>query len=319
MEKVVITGPFNHVMKRALEQALGDTFELIYITSRDEYHQLKEADYTILRTLCYTAEDIAKMHKVKLIQRWGAGYDTVDIKSAAEKGIPVAVTFGLNAIPVSEMTLALTLAVYRNLVPQTVGIQTNRWKREAYAKRSYTIHGKTVGLIGMGNIGRRVAALYNAFGAKVLYFDLSRLSSEEELALGITYHDYNSLWELSDIVSLHVPLTEKTNGMVNQDVLNKMKDGAVLINTAREELVDYWALAETLKSGRMLGAGLDAIEESIIGNNPFSNVSNVVLTAHLGGNTVDNAAHMAERCAEQIRAVSRGTTLLPPHAVNSNL
>ena len=319
MEKVVITGPFNDAMRRALEQSFPENFELEYITSREEYAKLAEADYAILRTLSYTADDIAEMKKVKLIQRWGAGYDTVDIEAAAKKGIPVAVTFGMNATPVAEMTLALTLAVYRNLVPLTTGIQSGKWEREEYAKTSYTINCKTVGIIGFGNVGRKAATLYKAFGADVLYFDAYRPSPKDEQALGAIYCELDDIWGKCDIISLHAPLTDETDRIVCRETLSKMKEGAILINTAREELVDAEALAEALKSGKLLGAGLDAIEESILACNPFSEMKNVVLSGHMGGNTVDNAEHMARRCAEQIIATSRGESLKPPHAVNTHL
>ena len=319
MERVVVTGPFNEVMKQALKKAFPDDFELEYITSRKEYKRLSQADYTILRTLNYTAEDIAGMPKMKLIQRWGAGYDTVDIEAAGAKGIPVAVTYGMNATPVSEMALALTLSVYRNLVPLTVGIQAGKWEREYYANTSYTIHSKTVGLIGLGNIGRKTSALYRAFGANILYYDTYRPSVEDELVMGVIYCELDAMWEKCDIISLHAPLTDSTNHLVNQDTITKMKDGAVLINTAREELIDAFALAEALKSGKLLGAGLDAIEKSILVDNPFDGVKNIVFSGHLGGNTVDNAEHMAARCAEQIISVSRSESLQPPHVVNSYL
>lgn len=319
MEKVLVIGPFNEAMKRALETSFDDHFSLEYITSREEYGRMADADYIILRTLDLNADDIAAMKKVKLIQRWGAGYDTVDIKAAAEKKIPVAITYGINATPVAEMTLALALAVYRNLIPMTAGIQDGRWERETYAKTSYTIQGKTVGIVGIGNIGRKAAALFQAFGAKVLYYDLFRLNAGREKELNLTYSELDSLWGKCDIISLHAPATPETAHIVNAASLNRMKDGAVLINTAREELVDMEALAAALSEGKLLGAGLDAVEEETMKALPFRGLGNVVLSAHLGGNTADNAVHMARRCAEQVAVVSAGGKLPPPHAVNLDL
>lgn len=319
MEKVLVIGPFNESMKSALAQSFDGHFSLEYITSREEYGRIADADYVILRTLDLNTNDIAAMKKVKLIQRWGAGYDTVDIKAAAEKKIPVAVTYGINATPVAEMTLALTLAVYRNLVPMTKGIQDGKWERETYAKTSYTINGKTVGIIGIGNIGRKVAALFQAFGANVVYYDLFRLSAEREKELDLTYSDLDDIWGQCDIISLHAPATPETAHIVNAASLDKMKDGAVLINTAREELVDMDALAAALKAGKLLGAGLDAVEEVTMRQLLFRGLENVVLSAHLGGNTADNAVHMAKRCAEQVVTISEGGKLSPPHVVNANL
>ena len=316
MEKVLVIGPFNESMKKALADAFDDRFALEYITSRDEYSRIADADYIILRTLNLNAEDIASMDKVKLIQRWGVGFDSVDIQAAGEKSIPVAVTFGINSTPVAEMAMALTLAVYRNVVPMTMGIQEGKWERETYSKTSYTINGKTVGVIGIGNIGRKVAALFQAFGATVLYYDLFRLSPEREEELGLTYYDLDEIWDKCDIISLHAPATPETNHMVNAQSLARMKDGAVLINTAREELIDMDALVQAMKNGKLLGVGLDAVEEETMRKQPFRGMDNVVLAAHLGGNTADNSVHMAKRCAEQVAAISEGKTLSAPHLVN---
>ena len=317
MQKVFIVGPFNPAMRAALQNAIApDRFELTYIGDVAQYDQLEDADYIILRTLSINAQQIESLKKTKLIQRWGAGFDSVDIEAAGKSGIQVAVTAGMNATPVSELALALMLAVYRNLVPLSNGVMAGQWDRETYSKRSYTLQDKTVGIYGSGNIGKKVARLCRAFGARVLYYDPYRLSPELENTLEMTYVSQDQLWKQSDILSLHAPLTEETTGIISANVLSQMKDHAVLINTAREELVDYEAVADALRSGKLLGAGFDAIEAHFAQQNPFVGMDNVVLSPHLGGNTVDNAVHMAKRCAEQIAAVSDGTRLAPPHLVN---
>lgn len=317
MKKIVIAGPFNAAMKKALEEALpAGAYRLQYIESEAEYAAFEDADAIILRTLSIGGGDMEKMKQAKLIQRWGAGFDTVDIAAAGKRGIQVAVTHGMNAVPVAEMALALALAVYRNIVPMTEGIMAGRWERDEYNKRSYTINGKTVGVYGIGSIGKKVAALYNAFGATVLYYDPYRLTEEQEKQASVTYVEPDALFERSDILTLHAPLTEETKGCVNAGVLKTMKPNAVLINTARQELVDMEAVAAALREGRLLGAGFDAIESDITANNPFAGLNNVALTAHLGGNTVDNAVHMAKRCGEQIAKVLNGERLAAPHLVN---
>ena len=203
----------------------------------------------------------------------------------------------------SAVALALMLAVYRNVVPMTLDAMDGTWSRESYAKRSYTVSGKTVGIYGIGNIGRKVAALVKAFGAEVIYYDPFRLPENRERELGVTFVDPDTLLKKADILSLHAPLTEQTRNFICAETLAKMKDGAVLINTAREELVDYAAAAQALRSGKLLGAGFDAIEEDLVRSNPFVGLKNVVLTQHLGGNTTDNAVQMARHIAQQITAV----------------
>jgi len=316
MEKVCVVGPFNPAMRKALQEAFPAEFELDYVPAYEDFPRLKEADYIVMRTLELKGEALDLLERCKLIQRWGAGFDSVDIEGAGKRGIPVAVTAGINATPVSEMALALMLAVYRSLVPMTNNIMGGKWEREEFSKRSYTISGKRVGVFGAGNIGRKVAALCRAFGAEVIYYDPYRLKPEQEEALGLTFCDQETLWKTCDIVTLHSPLTEDTRHMANAETLGMMKENAVLINTARSELVDLEALAEALRSGKLLGAGLDAVEETITEDNPLRGLPNVVLTAHLGGNTVDNSVHMAKRCAQQVCAVSAGETLAAPHLVN---
>ena len=175
-----------------------------------------------------------------------------------------------------------------------------------------------MGIYGIGNIGRKVAALVKAFGAEVIYYDPFRLPEDREVELGVTFVDPDTLLRKSDILSLHAPLTEQTRNFICAETLAKMKDGAVLINTAREELVNYAAAAQALRSGKLLGAGFDAIEEDLVRSNPFVGLKNVVLTQHLGGNTTDNAVQMAQRIAQQITAVRDGKKLEKPHLVNGD-
>ena len=316
MNKICVAGPFNTTMRSALQNAFPPEFQLQFIDSYEQFDALTDAEYIILRTLCLDKNAIMSLKRTKLIQRWGAGYDSVDIEVAGSRGIRVAITAGMNAVPVAELTLALTLAVYRNLIPLTNSIQSGAWEREAYAKRSYTLNGKTVGVFGIGNIGRAVSALYNSFGSKVDYTDTNRLPVQEEKRLNVSFVCLDDLLQCSDIITLHSPLTEETRGIINEKTISMMKDGAVLINTARQELVDLPSLAVALRSGKLLGAGIDAIEESIVHEKIFSGIDTVVFSPHLGGNTIDNAEHMANRCAQQIMAVARGDELQPPHLVN---
>ena len=318
METVAVFGPFNQAMQSALQNSLSALrFRLVFSPEMDA-DLLEQADYVILRTLRLDAPEIARLNRCKLIQRWGAGFDTVDIAAAGKRGIPVAVTAGMNATPVSEMALALMLAVCRNLVPMTSDAMEGTWSRETYAGRSYTVSGKTVGIYGIGSIGRKVAALVKAFDAEVIYYDPFRLSEAQEKELGVTFVEPEALLKTSDILSLHAPLTEQTRNFICAETLAKMKDGAVLINTARAELVDYAAAAEALRSGKLLGAGFDAIEADLVQANPFVGLKNVVLTQHLGGNTADNAVQMAQRIAQQITAVGNGEKLAKPHLVNGD-
>ena len=321
MEKIVAGGPLNDEMRAVLKSELPPSgFEIKFISSREEYSELEYADYIILRTLPLDREDIKKIKKAKLIQRWGVGIDGTDIEAAALQGIPVAIAAGVNSTAVAEMTLSLTLAVMRNIVCLHNGIMAGRHERELYGAQSYTVNGKTAGVVGMGNIGKKVAYLFQAFGVKdVVYHDPFRLTEVQEKELNLTYQSLDDLLRQSDIVTLHTPLTNDTKNLINAETLAKMKNGAVLINTAREKLIDLEALAEALKNGKLSGAGIDAIEaDTVKNNNPLKGLPNVVLTAHVGGNTVDNYSQSARHCIENILRVSRCEALPVADLVNVN-
>ena len=150
----------------------------ITFRSPAEYGRLKEADYLVVRTISIRADAIATLTKTKLIQRWGVGYDIIDIEAAGEKNIPVANMSGINAIQVAELAVMHMLAVYRNLIPLHNGLMEGRWLKAEYISRSFMINGKTVGLVGFGNIGRKVAQRLKAFDAEVQYHDVVRPGQE---------------------------------------------------------------------------------------------------------------------------------------------
>ena len=318
MEKIVVAGPFNEEMKNCVKAELPDGFELVYITSKDEYSKFNDADYIILRTLTITRDDVPHIKKAKLVQRWGVGVDSVDLQALGESGIPLGIASGVNSVSVSEMALALILAVLRNITASHNSMLAGKFEKEAFSPRSYTLNGKTVGIIGFGNIGKKVARLCQAFGVKeVIYNDPIRLTPEQEKELYVSYKPLDELFKQSDIVSLHAPFTEETRNIINKESLSKMKDNSVLINTAREELVDLNALAEALRSKKLLGAGIDAIEKHVLENNPLAEFSNVVHTPHLAGNTADNYAQAAKLSMRNIVKVSRGEALDPADFANA--
>lgn len=315
MEKLAVIGPYTQMMTDSMRKYLPEEIEMRFVHGYDEYGALEDADYIILRTLRMEKEHIVTLKRAKLIQRWGAGFDTVDIQAAGEKGIPVAVCAGVNAQSVAELSVLMMLAVYRNLPAQMAAFAAGEDRRTELASASRCLEGKTVGILGMGNIGRRVAGIVRAFGADVVYYDVYRMPQEREAALGCRYASADEVLKSADIVSLHLPLLEETRGFIRRDTIAGMKDGAVLINAARQELVVEADLAEALKSGKLMGAGLDEIGEPVA-QSPFHGMSQVICTPHIGGSTVDINDTMARSCMEHIRSVRGGKTLCPPALVN---
>lgn len=317
MEKVALVGPIDKAGKGVLKQMLSEQFEIVEVESEAQYPLLEDASYIVLRTLPLKREHLNRLSKLKLIQRWGSGYDMVDIVAAGEQGIQVAVAAGTNSVSVAEYAILMMLSVLRNITVAHSNVVSGRWRDKALTERSFTLQGKTVGIAGMGEIGRLVAARVKAFGANILYYDVIRQSEQVERDLELTFVGLEELAERSDVVSLHLPLTDQTQGMINDDFFDRMKPNGILVNTARGKIVDQEALVRALKENKILGAGLDVFwEEPVSVDNPLLAFSNVVLSSHNAGNTADNSIKMAEHCAKNILGAHNGEPLPRRDLVN---
>ena len=317
MAKIALVGPFTEQMQASFQKILPEGFEIFLVPTKGDYDKLQDADYIVFRTLEIREETIKKLHRTKFIQRWGVGYDIIDIEAAGKQNIPVAIMSGINATQVAEMTVLMTLAVFRNIIHLHNGIVNGLWPKTEFMKRSFVINGKRAGIVGLGNIGMKVAAIFRAFGAEVQYFDVPRRTEEIETKLDVQYMPLDQLLETSDIVCLHLPLLDTTRHMINKDTLALMKPTAVLINTSRGGIIDEAALYDALSKNRLLGAGLDVFEnEPLLKDSPLRSLKNVVMSPHIGGSTVDNNDTMAKRAIENIMKVSLGQTLSPGDLVN---
>lgn len=302
MKKIALYGTFSPNMLNALENKCPEGFEVYKVGLEEDLDTLKQADYMVNRGGAVDQQVINAAPNVKLIQKWGVGYDKIDVKAAGAKGVPVAVCVGGNSLPVAELAVSLMLDVLRNIVPMAERMKDGEWAREKFSPRSYLLHGKVVGLIGIGNIAKKVAAIVrNGFESQVLYYDVFRLSPEEEEKLGVRYAELDELMAQSDVVSVHVPLLESTAGMVNQALLEKMKPTACIINTSRGGVINEQDLIRVLKDGKILGAGLDTFAvEPLDQDSELLKLDCVVTTPHCGGNTVDNDINMAAICMDCI-------------------
>lgn len=317
-EIAAIVGPVDEAGKKTIIENLTDEFVIKEIMSEEEYSLLTDVNYVILRTLKMNAEVIKLLPNLKLIQRWGVGFDSVDIKAAGERGVQVAVTSGINSIPVAEYAVLLMLSVYRNLIAIHRNVETGKWRDGALIDRSYVINAKAVGLIGLGSIGKQVAQIVKGFGAEVYYYDAFRLTVDVEKQFGLTYLTFDQLVKRADIISLHLPLTNETKNLINKDVFYMMKSTAIIINTARGGIINEQDLYEALSTRQILGAGLDVFEnEPVTIDNPLLKLDNVVLSAHSAGNTVDNSINMAKRCVNNILKVSKNEPLMKTDLVNA--
>ena len=246
--------------------------------------------------------------KLKLVQLLSAGYDRVDIEAARKAKVPVSNNGGANAIAVAEHTVLLMLAVLKQLVRFHQDVVAGKWRPPASSESPvYELSARTVGIIGLGNIGKKVARRAAAFDARVQYHDILRLTEAEEDALGVRFVLLNELLRTSDIVTLHVPLNDSTRGMIGARELSQMKSGAILVNTCRGQVVDENALYEALKGKRLAGAGLDVlVEEPPAKNHPLFTLPNVTLTPHSAGPTWENWTARFRNGFDNIERVAAG-------------
>ena len=245
---------------------------------------------------------------LKMIQRTGVGTEMLDVEAIKQHGIPVYVNAGVNAQSVAEHTLTLILACLKRL-PQ-INQQTHQgvWKKQQVGVTTRELKGKTVALVGMGNIGRLVAQMLQPFGAKVVYTDVFRQTEEVESRLGLTYYDsFEAMLPVADILSFHCPLTKENTEMLNSKTLSMIKDGAIVINTARGKLINPDDLYDALQSGHLSSAALDThYEEPIKDGYKLAELENVILTPHIGGLSYEAFHQMMADAVENIVAFEEG-------------
>ena len=246
--------------------------------------------------------------RIKLIQLISAGYDRVDIEAARKARVPVCNNGGANAIAVAEHTLALMLAVTKKLVWQHNNVVAGNWRVGDFAStRLYELHGKTLGIVGLGTIGKKVARRALAFDMDVQYYDVARLSEDQEDAIGVKFTLFPELLQTSDVVSLHVPLNDVTRKMMGAREFGMMKKEAIFINTCRGPVVDEEALRHALLSKQIAAAGLDVlVEEPPLINHPLFGLENVTFTPHSAGPTWENWPKAFRNAFDNVQRVARG-------------
>ena len=272
-------------------------------------------DYFLILSRPATRELMACAPRLRLVQRTGIGYTNVDAVAAKERNIPVAVIPGGNSVAVAEHTMLLILAVYRHLTELSLLTKQGQWPNFKFRLSSRNLQGKTLGLLGFGAIGREVAKRARAFDANVVYYDPFRATPQVEAASNVTYMEFEEVLRCADVVSLHMPLVESTKNIIAKPQLEMMKDGAILINTARGGLVCEADLFEALASGKLAGAGLDSmVGEPVQEVRPIYSLENVIVTPHAAAANLDNFDHCVRLAIENI--VMADQTGQPKNVVN---
>jgi phosphoglycerate dehydrogenase-like enzyme len=263
---------------------------------------LPRADAMLAGGELLSAEMLALAPRLRAIARTGVGYDAIDLPAATARGIVVTITPGTNHDSVAEQTFALLLALTRRVVINDPIIRAGGWDRTMPTP----LRGQTLGLVGMGRIGRAVATRAIAFGMRVVVYDPVG-DAEFDARHGIARLSFEALLREADVVSLHLPLAEATRGLFRRETFALMKPGAYFLNTARGGLVVEPDLYDALRSGHLAGAGLDVTDpEPPLPDNPLLTLPNIVLSPHIAGVDARSMADMADMAAQCIADLYRG-------------
>ena len=297
---IVVTGA--DLAPQALE--LLEKFEIVYAGKTPDEESLlklvteKQPVAILVRYGKVPARVMDASKNLKVIAKHGVGIDTIDSQAAAERGIAVKPATGANADAVAEHTWALILDCAKGITKLNSRMHAGHWDKATH--KALELKGKTLGLVGLGAIGQRVASIGTAFGMQVIAFD----PYASKAPAGVTLTELDKVISDSDVLSLNCPLTAENRNMINRDSIARMKSGAILVNTARGGLVDETALLEAVKSGKLRSVGLDSFQvEPMTAPHIFHGASDVILTPHTGGVTSDAYVSMGTAAARNILAV----------------
>jgi lactate dehydrogenase-like 2-hydroxyacid dehydrogenase len=307
---LVSTGKLN--FPEDLAESLRPLADVAYVQG-DYAEQLREATAVVVSMEAVNDAYLAKAPKLKVVARFGVGYDTVDVEACTRRKVYVTYTPDVLSAAVADITWALILSFMRRIP------EADRFTREEWGKRArgfpfgWDISGKTLGFLGLGRIGSEAAKRAQGFDVKVIYRDIVPKPDLEKL-YGVKPVGFEELLRTSDILSIHVPLLPSTRHIIGRKELVMMKPTAIIINTSRGPVIDQDALTDALKTRRIAGAALDVFEEEPIPlTHPLLKLDNLVVTPHIASATWETRRRMAERCAESVRALLEGKR--PPFMV----
>lgn len=268
--------------------------------------EMKDADALIVRIAKCDANAIENSAKLKVIGRTGVGYDSVDVKKATELGIPVVITPGANNRSVAEHAVAMIFALSKNLIEAQNEMCKGNWEIRG-AKKAFELEGKTVGILGLGAIGRETAKICKGCGMSIAAYDPFMTKEQVEGYGAKYYEDYVELLKDSYVVSIHVPLTDQTRNMISKKELSVMKPTALIINCSRGGIINEADLVEALNNGVIAGAGTDVFcSEPPKTDDPLLNCRNLIVSPHSAAQTREAVIKMAQMCVKGCLAVAEG-------------
>ncbi|MFW6138001.1 MAG: hydroxyacid dehydrogenase [Spirochaetota bacterium] len=277
---------------------------------------MKKADAVVLRTgVSITSQVLENAPRLLTVSRTGAGVDNVDLEAATKKGVIVTSSVGVNTVPVVEHTMAVMMCLFKQLFMMDRELRKGNF-RVRYQNYPRNINKKTLGVVGFGKIGSLLGERCSHMGMKVLAYDpYIKKQQAEKYKQRVEFVDLKQLFKNADVVSIHIPLTENTRGLINMEVLKLMKQSAFLLNTSRGGIINEEDLAKALQEGVLAGAGLDVFENEPPGpQSPLLKLDNIVLTPHSAALTAECVVDMATSAVRRVLDVLHG--YLPDNIAN---
>ncbi|MEM4700058.1 MAG: hydroxyacid dehydrogenase [Candidatus Nezhaarchaeales archaeon] len=301
--KVLVTDPVDQAFLERVSPYV-DVEVSLGLSEEEMLKKVGDVDVLVVRSRTkVTKRVIEAAQRLKAIIRAGVGVDNIDMEAARRRGLVVVNTPREPAVSVAELTMSLALCLARKVSMLDRAMKQGRWMK---GELGVELRGKVMGVVGLGSVGSEVARLARAFGMRVVAYD-PYVSRDYAERLGVELLSFDEVLSLADFLSIHVPLTPETKGMIGRREIEKMKDGAFIINTSRGEVVDEEALYEALKSGKLAGAGLDVYsKEPPPPDHPLIKLDNVVCTPHIGGSTVEAQLRIAMAMAEDLIRIAKG-------------
>lgn len=311
MKTILFTNKYNGIPLQIVEDEIPAGFKIRFLPEQTQealQNEVVDADYILAGgRLKITRNVLEKADKLRMIQRSGVGLDALDLDAIKEHGIPLYVNQGVNAESVAEHSLLFMLAGLRKLPLINRNTKKGVWKKQEQGVQTAELKGKTVGIIGMGSIAKTLVGLLKPFHVQILYYNLIPMSAEYETENNMTFVGIDVLLKKSDIVTIHCALTSKTRNLINAETVGIMKDGSILINTARGEIVDPDAVVKALHSGKISYAAFDVhAKEPIPEVYPLKDIDNVILTPHIAGVTADSFRAMMHDAFRNIECFNQG-------------
>ena len=305
MMKILVSDPMSEKGLKILEEEKDIEVDVKTKLAEDELVKcIGDYDALLVRSGTKVTQKIIEGAKnLKVVGRAGVGVDNVDIPSASKRGIIVMNTPGGNTISTAEHTMAMILALVRNIGPAFISIREKRWDRKKF--KGTELFGKTLGIIGLGRIGTEVAKRALAFGMKIIAYD-PFVSAEMAEKLDIEIEDLEKLFKSADVITVHTPVTKETKGLIGKQQMEKMKPGVFIINCARGGIVNEADLYAAVKEGKVAGAALDVYEKEPPDSSPLLELDQVLLTPHLGASTKEAQENVAIDIARQVIDVLKG-------------